>query len=61
METERPDRQSRPIVAFDFDGTLTIRDSYTSFLKWRNGPLAYGLGRTLWRCGTGGAKRAPGA
>ena len=44
METERPDRQSRPIVAFDFDGTLTIRDSYTSFLKWRNGPLAYGLG-----------------
>ena len=44
METERPDRHSRPIVAFDFDGTLTIRDSYTSFLKWRNGPLAYGLG-----------------
>jgi phosphatidylglycerophosphatase C len=44
METERPDRQSRPIVAFDFDGTLTIRDSYTAFLKWRKGTFAYGMG-----------------
>ena len=24
-----------PIVAFDFDGTLTVRDSFTAFLKWR--------------------------
>lgn len=24
-----------PIVAFDFDGTLTVRDSYTAFLRWR--------------------------
>lgn len=24
-----------PIVAFDFDGTLTIRDSFTAFLRWR--------------------------
>lgn len=24
-----------PIVAFDFDGTMTVRDSYTAFLKWR--------------------------
>jgi phosphatidylglycerophosphatase C len=24
-----------PLVAFDFDGTLTIKDSYTAFLKWR--------------------------
>lgn len=23
------------IVAFDFDGTLTVRDSFTTFLKWR--------------------------
>lgn len=23
------------IVAFDFDGTLTVRDSFTAFLKWR--------------------------
>src|ERR1700753_3062814 len=32
------------IVAFDFDGTLTVRDSFTAFLAWRTGPLAYGLG-----------------
>lgn len=23
------------VVAFDFDGTLTVRDSFTAFLKWR--------------------------
>ena len=34
----------RPIVAFDFDGTLTTRDSYTAFLAWRAGPLGYGVG-----------------
>jgi phosphatidylglycerophosphatase C len=33
-----------PIVAFDFDGTLTTRDSYTAFLAWRAGPAAYGFG-----------------
>lgn len=44
METERSGRQSRPIVAFDFDGTLTIRDSYTAFLKWRAGPGRYAAG-----------------
>lgn len=44
MEAEHTDRQPRPIVAFDFDGTLTIRDSYTAFLKWRKGALAYALG-----------------
>jgi len=27
----------RPIVAFDFDGTLTVRDSFTGFLAWRVG------------------------
>jgi phosphatidylglycerophosphatase C len=31
-------------VAFDFDGTLTIRDSYTGFLAWRAGLLDFGLG-----------------
>lgn len=30
-----PDGPERPIVAFDFDGTLTVRDSYTAFLIWR--------------------------
>ena len=34
----------RPVVAFDFDGTLTIRDSFTAFLKWRAGPRRYALG-----------------
>lgn len=33
-----------PIVAFDFDGTLTIRDSFIAFLKWRAGPARYALG-----------------
>jgi phosphatidylglycerophosphatase C len=35
---------SKPVVAFDFDGTLTIRDSYTAFLKWRVGPRRYAQG-----------------
>ncbi|QCR00099.1 HAD-IB family hydrolase [Brevundimonas sp. SGAir0440] len=34
----------RVIVAFDFDGTLTIRDSFTEFLRWRAGPGAWALG-----------------
>jgi phosphatidylglycerophosphatase C len=36
-----------PIVAFDFDGTLTVRDSFAAFLAWRAGPtrLALGLAR----------------
>jgi len=33
-----------PIVAFDFDGTLTVRDSYTAFLKWRTPRAALILG-----------------
>lgn len=36
--------QEPPIVAFDFDGTLTITDSFTAFLKWRAGPRAYAAG-----------------
>jgi phosphatidylglycerophosphatase C len=31
-------------VAFDFDGTLTVRDSFTAFLRWRVGPLRYAVG-----------------
>ncbi|MGI4816946.1 MAG: HAD-IB family hydrolase [Janthinobacterium lividum] len=34
----------KEIVAFDFDGTLSIRDSFTDFLKWRAGPAAWALG-----------------
>ncbi len=32
------------VVAFDFDGTLTTRDSYTAFLRWRAGPVRYHIG-----------------
>lgn len=32
------------IVAFDFDGTLTTRDSFTAFLKWRAGRARYAKG-----------------
>ncbi|HEX6859205.1 MAG TPA: HAD-IB family hydrolase [Caulobacteraceae bacterium] len=32
------------VVAFDFDGTLTLRDSFTAFLKWRAGPARYAAG-----------------
>jgi phosphatidylglycerophosphatase C len=35
---------NRPIVAFDFDGTMTVRDSYTAFLRWRTPPLKWALG-----------------
>ena len=31
-------------VAFDFDGTLTWRDSYMAFLRWRAGPARFALG-----------------
>ncbi|HTX49134.1 MAG TPA: HAD-IB family hydrolase [Caulobacteraceae bacterium] len=39
----------RPLVAFDFDGTLTSRDSFLAFLAWRAGGAGYlaGLARTL--------------
>lgn len=32
------------IVAFDFDGTITVRDSFTTFLAWRAGPWRHALG-----------------
>ena len=34
----------RPIVAFDFDGTLTVRDSFLAFLAWRGGKRKYAAG-----------------
>ncbi|HKR89762.1 MAG TPA: HAD-IB family hydrolase [Phenylobacterium sp.] len=44
-ETERrAPNAGRAIVAFDFDGTLTIRDSFTAFLRWRAGPIRHALG-----------------
>ena len=48
MGSPSPSDQSpskdRAIVAFDFDGTLTIRDSFTEFLRWRAGPGGWALG-----------------
>ena len=40
----QPHRPGQPIVAFDFDGTLTVRDSFTAFLRWRAGPGGWALG-----------------
>jgi phosphatidylglycerophosphatase C len=48
MGTPRRRRQThrpRPVVAFDFDGTLTYRDSFLAFLAWRAGPLGWAIGR----------------
>lgn len=44
MAQEQGGLDPRPIVAFDFDGTLTVRDSFTAFLRWRAGPLRYARG-----------------
>jgi phosphatidylglycerophosphatase C len=45
MGDSAQDRQSdtpfRPLVAFDFDGTLTSEDSFMAFLAWRAGRLDY--------------------
>jgi phosphatidylglycerophosphatase C len=32
------------VVAFDFDGTLTVEDSFTRFLKWRTTPSRHTQG-----------------
>ena len=37
-------RKGQAIVAFDFDGTLTVRDSFTAFLRWRAGRRGWALG-----------------
>jgi phosphatidylglycerophosphatase C len=47
MGSDGPPRQgpqARPVVAFDFDGTITVRDSFTAFLAWRCGTRRYLLG-----------------
>ena len=33
-----------PIVAFDFDGTMTVTDSFTAFLRWRTPAWLWALG-----------------
>lgn len=47
MGASTPRRQTRddtPVVAFDFDGTLTVRDSFTAFLRWRAGRRGWAMG-----------------
>jgi phosphatidylglycerophosphatase C len=34
----------RPLVAFDFDGTLTCRDSFLAYLAWLAGPVRFWSG-----------------
>lgn len=34
----------RPLVAFDFDGTLTYRDSFMAYLSWLAGPWRFWSG-----------------
>jgi phosphatidylglycerophosphatase C len=36
-----PNPPSHPIAAFDFDGTLTHKDSVVTFLKWKVGTVAF--------------------
>ncbi|HSZ51207.1 MAG TPA: HAD-IB family hydrolase [Caulobacteraceae bacterium] len=36
-------RAEGPIAAFDFDGTLTVRDSFMAFLIWEAGPVSAAL------------------
>ena len=36
--------RSGPIVAFDFDGTLTVSDTFLAFLRWREGHVGYHAG-----------------
>ncbi len=33
------DDDTRPLAAFDFDGTLTVRDSFKAYLRWRSSPF----------------------
>lgn len=40
-------RDPAPIAAFDFDGTLTVRDSFRAYLGWKVGLVAYLYGYAL--------------
>jgi phosphatidylglycerophosphatase C len=40
----RQGSNSPPLVAFDFDGTLSWRDCFIAFLAWRSRPLSYAVG-----------------
>jgi phosphatidylglycerophosphatase C len=36
--------RAAPIIAFDFDGTLTVKDTFIAFLRWRGGLVGYHFG-----------------
>lgn len=40
----QPESAPGRVVAFDFDGTLTCRDSFIAFLAWRAGVLGFAAG-----------------
>ena len=40
-QERQPEAPFRPLVAFDFDGTLTSHDSFLAFLRWRAGRRGY--------------------
>jgi phosphatidylglycerophosphatase C len=44
VEERQTQAAYRPLVAFDFDGTLTSKDSYLAFLRWRFGAFALASG-----------------
>ena len=44
MAQARAPEVERPIVVFDFDGTMTIKDSFSAFLRWRARPLGWWWG-----------------
>ena len=39
-----PKEDPGPLVTFDFDGTLTCRDSFVAFLAWRAGHVGFAVG-----------------
>jgi phosphatidylglycerophosphatase C len=43
MSPDKPGRVG-PLVAFDFDGTLTVHDSFRAFLRWQVGERRYAAG-----------------
>ena len=44
MAQENAPAAELPVVAFDFDGTMTFEDSFSAFLKWRQGPVGWSAG-----------------
>ena len=40
----RQEQPTRPLAAFDFDGTLTSHDSFRAFIAWRAGAGGYAAG-----------------